>query len=178
MKKNLHHQLVNIVSFLLVILLPFALSSQTRKAIPAGRYESLSGVKSLKSKQAEVELNDIKKDEVYDFWLETISNFGHEETELNYFAYGLIDKKVLDLLDKRNFKLVQKLNSKALLIYADNFSMVKAELLKVANNKTFILLNEKSEINELVKNLNEFEIVIYRLIEGQHYYLLRFKINK
>ena len=100
-------QTINIIAFFFVLSIPFALSSQTRKAIPAGRYEALSGVKNSRNlKSTDSNVID-RKDSTALFWNEVLSHMP-ENTELSYFSTSKMDEFSTSLLTTKGLKTSKK----------------------------------------------------------------------
>lgn len=100
-------QTINIIAFFFVLSIPFALSSQTRKAIPAGRYEALSGVKNSRTMKS-TDSSTEKRDSTILFWNEVLNHVPEETKELTYYSTGKMDDYSSSLLATKGLKSAKK----------------------------------------------------------------------
>jgi hypothetical protein len=168
-------QIINIVTFFSILAIPFALSSQTRKAIPAGRYEALSGVKNSRSVKSIDAAGDEKKDSVGLFWNEVLKHVPEKSKELTYFTKGKLDQFSDNVLNNRGLKAVSSLTAKTNIVFSDDLKRDITFLNELKNKKSLIILKETRELKDVIPVLARFNVLVYQSEDVAHYYLLQFK---
>jgi hypothetical protein len=168
-------QIINIVTFFSILAIPFALSSQTRKAIPAGRYEALSGVKNSRSVKSLDSSGDEKKDSVGLFWNEVLKHVPEKSKELTYFTKGKLDQSSDNVLNNRGLKAVSSLTAKTNIVFSDDLKRDITFLNELKNKKSLIILKETQELKDVMPVLARFDVLVYQSEEKAHYYLLQLK---
>jgi hypothetical protein len=168
-------QILNIVTFFTILAIPFALSSQTRKAIPAGRYEALSGVKNSRSVKSIDSISDGKKDSVGLFWNEVLKHVPENSKELTYFSTGKLEQSSGNVLKNRGLKEVSSLTTKTNIVFSDDLKRDLNFLSDLKNKKSLIVLKETQELKDVMPSLARFDVLVYQSEEKAHYYLLQLK---
>lgn len=168
-------QTINIIAFFFVLSIPFALSSQTRKAIPAGRYEALSGVKNPRSaKNAEAPANE-RKDSTTHFWNEVINHVPAGTQELSYFSTGKMDEVSANLLSSKGLKTAKKLGDKTNIIFSDDLKRDREILNNLKNKGGLVVLKDPHELKEVMNTLAQFEVLLYQAEDQSNYFLLKLR---
>lgn len=168
-------QKYNIFILLIVLAIPFALSSQTRKAIPGGRFEALSGIKNARSHASALPSASEKKDSTTLFWNEVLNHIPSGTHNISYFSKTEVDQFSKDLFIAKGIRKSSHLKDNATFFYSDNLS-ADADLLKKNKNKFhLVVLKDAKTIGEKLGALKDFDIVIYQADEKFNYYLLKFK---
>jgi hypothetical protein len=162
----------NITLLILVLSIPFALS-QTRKAIPAGRYEALSGVKvshSLKGGESA-----LTKDSQGLFWSEVSKHIPQGRNENSFFNSGVSDINVKSLLSSKGVLESKTLDKKVNILLSDNIGR-DDDLFKMMKTKgSLIILKEKKSLQEVLAYFSNFELLVYQVENDSHYFLLKKK---
>ena len=167
-------QTINIIAFFFVLSIPFALSSQTRKAIPAGRYEALSGVKNSRNlKSTDSNVID-RKDSTALFWNEVLSHMP-ENTELSYFSTSKMDEFSTSLLTTKGLKTSKKLGEKTNIIFSDDLNRDREILKTLKNKKSLVVLKEAKELKDVMASLGQYEVLLYQAEDQSNYFLLKLK---
>lgn len=167
-------QSFNIVALICVLSVPFALSSQTRKAIPAGRYEALSGVKNSRSaKSATIESNE-KADSVNLVWNEAQKYIAQTKNP-TYFTKSDLDPAWTELLTSRGLSPAKTLNPNTALIFSEDLKKDK-EIFRQLSRGKIIILKDRHALSEIVGPAQSFDVLAYQALENsEHLYLLRKK---
>ncbi|MBP9682059.1 MAG: hypothetical protein KBD76_11690 [Bacteriovorax sp.] len=165
-------QITNISLLVMVLSIPFALS-QTRKAIPAGRYEALSGVKvSHVAKGTEVAVG---KDSISLFWGEVLKHIPQGSNQKFYFKSGKLETDFKALLNSAGIQEAQSMNHKVNLFLSDDLKR-DAELFKNFKTKgNLLLLKEKEGLKEVLNALRLYDMLVYQNETDANYYLLKRK---
>ena len=167
-------QTINIIAFFFVLSIPFALSSQTRKAIPAGRYEALSGIKNSRNlKSTDSNVID-RKDSTALFWNEVLSHMP-ENTELSYFSTSKMDEFSTSLLTTKGLKTSKKLGEKTNIIFSDDLNRDREILKTLKNKKSLVVLKEAKELKDVMASLGQYEVLLYQAEDQSNYFLLKLK---
>ena len=167
-------QILNIAILFIILAIPFALSSQTRKAIPAGRYGALSGVKNSRSVKSIDQVLDEKKDSGM-FWNEVLKRIPENSKDLTYYSKGKMDEASGNVLSTRGVKEVSSLSSNTNIIFSDNLKRDIASLNELKNKKSLVVVRENQELKDVVSSLGRFEILLYQVEDGANYLLLQLK---
>jgi hypothetical protein len=165
-------QTINISLLVMVLSIPFALS-QTRKAIPAGRYEALSGVKishSVKGNESA-----LAKDSLGLFWTEVAKHIPQGRKENSFFGSGAIDANLKTFLSSKGVLESHSLDSKVNILLSDDISR-DSELFKQIKTKgSLVILKEKHGLKEIISTLGQYEVLVYQTEADNNYFLLKLK---
>lgn len=170
-------QIFNISTLVIVLSIPFALSSQTRKAIPAGRYEALSGVKNSRSVKATPIQDDghLKTESANIVWAEALKHLPSETQYSTYFSATRLDPVWSDLLASKGFSASQSMSSNTQLVFSDDLKRDK-DLIKNLKSGKIVILKDKQTLKDLVASPQKFEILAYQATDNsQNLYLLKIK---
>jgi len=167
-------QTINIFAFFFVLAIPFALSSQTRKAIPAGRYEALSGVKNSRVVKSDQAMGE-KKDSASLFWNEVLNHIPENAQDVSYFATGKMDEFSTNLLGTKGLKLSRILNDQTNIIFSDNLKRDYQVFKGLKNKNSLVVLKDTQQLKEVVASLGQFEVLLYQVEDQSHYFLLKLK---
>jgi hypothetical protein len=168
-------QTFNILAFFFVLSIPFALSSQTRKAIPAGRFEALSGIKNSHSaKNIDSQIND-KKDSASLFWNEVVSRFPESTKTLSFFSSGKLDDDSLNILSSKGIKSSKSLNNNTNIVISDDLKRDTDLLKKIKNKNSLVVLRDAQQLKDVMASLNQYEVLLYQAENQANYYLLKLK---
>ena len=168
-------QTVNIIALFFVLSIPFALSSQTRKAIPAGRYEALSGVKNSRSPKATDSGAIDRKDSTALFWNEVLSHIPENTTNLSYFSTGKMDEFSTSLLATKGLKTSKKLGEKTNIIFSDDLNRDRDILKNLKNRDGLVVLKDPHQLKDVMVSLGQFEVLLYQAEDKSNYFLLKLK---
>ena len=168
-------QTVNIIALFFVLSIPFALSSQTRKAIPAGRYEALSGVKNSRSPKATDSGAIDRKDSTALFWNEVLSHIPENTTNLSYFSTGKMDEFSTSLLATKGLKTSKKLGEKTNIIFSDDLNRDRDILKNLKNRNGLVVLKDPHQLKDVMVSLGQFEVLLYQAEDKSNYFLLKLK---
>ena len=167
-------QTINIIAFFFVLAIPFALSSQTRKAIPSGRYEALSGVKNSRTnKNADSSMIE-RKDSTMLFWNEVLSHMP-ENTELSYFSTSKMDEFSTTLLTTKGLKTSRKLGAKTNIVFSDDLNRDRDILKTLKNKGSLVVLKDSQELKDVMAMLGQYEVLLYQADDKSNYFLLKLK---
>jgi hypothetical protein len=156
----------------MVLAVPFALS-QTRKAIPAGRYEALSGVKISHSQKSTD--GSILKDSLGLFWTEVAKHIPQGRNENSYYSSGVFDFNFKAFLTSKGVQEAKNLDSRVTILLSDDLSRDEAIFKKIKTKGSLIILKDKHQLKEIMTSLGQFEVIIYQAEVDNNYYLLRRK---
>ena len=171
-------QTINICAFFVVLAIPFALSSQTRKAIPAGRYEALSGVKNSRSANSSgTSKENSSKDAMNLFWSEVVSHFPEKESKISFFVSGKMEDFELSYLTAKGYKSNTRMNENIKLIYSDDLKRDKETLKNIQGEDKLIVLKDNRELKDVMIALQKFEVILYQAESKANYFLLKQKNN-
>jgi hypothetical protein len=166
---------INIIIFFSVLSIPFALSSQTRKAIPAGRYEALSGVKNSRNVKSLETGSEEKKDVSGLFWGEVLKHVPENSRDLTYFSKGKLDPSANTAFNLRGLKEAKDLSEKTNIIFSDDLKRDLTILNDLKNKKSLVVLKDKQELKDVVTSLNRFDVLLYQAEDSSHLFLLQLK---
>lgn len=165
-------QATNITLLVMVLSIPFALS-QTRKAIPAGRYEALSGVKATRStKGSEV---NISKDSLSLFWNDVVKHLPQGRSENFYYSSGLLDPNVKELLNSKGVMESTSVNSRVNILLSDDFGRDNNLYKKIKNKGSLIILKDKRSLKEVILAFGSYDVLMYQTEADSNYYLFKLK---
>ena len=163
-------QITNISLLLMVLSIPFALS-QTRKAIPAGRYEALSGVKVSHAPKGSETLNG--KDSLSLFWVEVLKHIPQGRNQNFYFKSGELDSNFSSLLANSGIQEVQAIDKKVNILLSNGL-LRDAEMFKKFKTKgSLLILKEKEGLKEVISALKQYDVLVYQNEADSNYYLLK-----
>ena len=168
-------QTVNIIAFFFVLSIPFALSSQTRKAIPAGRYEALSGVKNSRSPKATDSGAIDRKDSTALFWYEVLSHIPENTKDLSYFSTGKMDEFSISLLATKGLKTSKRLGEKTNIIFSDDLNRDRDIFKNLKNKNGLVVLKDPHQLKDVMTSLGQFEVLLYQAEDQSNYFLLKLK---
>jgi hypothetical protein len=167
-------QTINIIAFFFVLAIPFALSSQTRKAIPAGRYEALSGIKNSRAnKSVDSQINE-KKDSISLFWNEVL-NHVPENSKWSYFSTGTVDEETSNILVTKGVKQAKKIKNDTSIIISDNLKRDRDILSNMKSRNSLVVLKDGQDLKIVMATLGKFEVLLYQADEKSNYFLLKLK---
>jgi hypothetical protein len=176
--KNKMKQTINICAFFIVLAIPFALSSQTRKAIPAGRYEALSGVKNSRTaKSTDATSENSSKEAMSLFWSEVVSHFPEKESKISFFVSGKMEDFEMSYLTAKGYKSNSNLSDKTKLIFSDDLKRDKETLKSIQGKDKLIVLKDNRELKDVMFALQKFEVILYQAENKTNYFLLKQKNN-
>jgi hypothetical protein len=159
----------NLFILTIILSLPFALSSQTRKAIPAGRYEALSGVKvSHGSKNQETNNHD--HDSSKQIWDEVEKYFINEPGEVYYANLAGTEVGI----KSRNFHEAKSIDQGLDLLITSDLKKDK-EFVKHLKGKKMVALFDSRPLEKIITTLHSYEVVSYRAEGNGNFYLLKTK---
>lgn len=165
-------QITNITILTMILSIPFALS-QTRKAIPAGRYEALSGVKISHSlKNAD---NSLTKDSLGLFWSEVAKHIPQGRNENSFYNIGVIDTNFKKFLSSKGVLEAKSLDSRVNILLSDNLSRDNDVLKKIKTKGSLIILRDKHVLKDVLSTLNRFDVIVYQAEIDNNYFLLKLK---
>lgn len=167
-------QTVNIIAFFFVLSIPFALSSQTRKAIPAGRYEALSGVKNSRSTKSTDTSASSRSDSTALFWSEVLSHMP-ENTELSYFSTGKLDEFSTSILTTKGLKAAKTPGEKTNIVFSDDLNRDRDVLKTLKNKNSLVVLKDSHELKDVMSSLGQYEVLLYQAEDKSNYFLLKLK---
>lgn len=165
-------QTTNITLLIMVLSIPFALS-QTRKAIPAGRYEALSGVKISHSVKGNE--NAIAKDALGLFWTEVAKHIPQGHKENTFFSSGVFDPSFKTFLSSKGVLEAKEMGPKVNIVLSDNVARDNELLKKMKEKGSLVILKEKHSPKEILSQFPQHEMVVYQSEADSNYYLLKYK---
>lgn len=163
--------LINIMIFVFVLMIPFALSSQTRKGIPAGRYESLSGIKVSRTNKNEVGTLSSGQSTV---WQEVQKNLQADKNEYLYLKSYSKEINLNALIPNKGFKEAKKFEQGFDLLITEDLNKDR-EILKNLKPKGLIVFISSSTIKNTVNSFGKYELLVYQSQNFENYYLLKAK---
>lgn len=168
-------QTINIIAFFFVLSIPFALSSQTRKAIPAGRYEALSGVKNSRSiKSTDAPVGE-KRDSTTLFWNEVLNHVPENMQEVSYFSTGKMDEFSSSLLATKGLKVAKKIGKKTNIIFSDDLNRDRETLQALKSKSSLVVLKDSHQLKDVMASLGQFEVLLYQAEDQSNYFLLKLR---
>ena len=156
----------------MVLSIPFALS-QTRKAIPAGRYEALSGVKVSHSQKS---LDSFaSKDALGLFWSEVAKHIPQGRNENAFFNTGVVDPNFKTFLTSKGVHEAKNLDSSVNILLSDDLDRDNAAFKKIKPKGSLVILRDKHPLKDVMSALGQYEVVAYQAEADNNYYLLKHK---
>ena len=169
-------QTINIIAFFFVLAIPFALSSQTRKAIPAGRYEALSGIKNSRATQSsEMALLSDKKASASLFWSEVLTHIPEKSANLNFVLSGKLEEYESATLLSKGLVLSKQVTPRTKLVFSDNLKRDENSLKNLNNKESLVVLKDKLELKEVLALFSKYEVILYQAEKDANYFLLKLK---
>ncbi len=169
-------QTINIIAFFFVLAIPFALSSQTRKAIPAGRYEALSGIKNSRALQSNESTITLDKKEASSlFWSEVLTHIPDKSTNLNFVTTGKLEEYESTSLIAKGLVASKQITLKTKLIYSDNLKRDESALKALKSKESLVVLKDSRELKDVLAKLSQFEVMLYQAESNANYFLLKLK---
>ena len=157
---------------MMVLAIPFALS-QTRKAIPAGRYEALSGVK-ISHSQKSIDSSGLK-DSLGLFWTEAGKHIPQGRNENSYFNSGTFDANSKAFLASKGIQEAKSLDSRVTILLSDDLIRDNDVFKKIKTKGSLLILKDKHPLKDVMSTLGQFEVIIYQSEADNNYYLLKHK---
>ncbi len=151
---------IQILILILILSLPFALSSQTRKPIPAGRYESLSGIKSAND-AALVSDASVAIDKNLILWNEMMNSFASQNKKnIKLFMNGNLSIETIPAQYKTNVLVTNKFSASIDVLLTDNIKR-DLNLVSKMSNQSMIILYEAIATQELKNSNKNLELLTY-----------------
>ncbi len=148
--------------------LPFALSSQTRKAIPAGRYEALSGIKVSRSGKADIQQTTHESSK--QIWVEVEKYFGPENGEVLYANLASTEVAI----KAKNFHEAKNMDQGFDLLITSDLNKDQSAM-KFLRGKKMIALFDQRPIDKIISSLKNFEVISFKADSTTNFYLLKTK---
>ena len=165
-------QITNITLLVMVLSIPFALS-QTRKAIPAGRYEALSGEK-ISHGQKSID-NSTSKDSLGLFWSEVAKHIPQDQTKNSYFNSGVFDANFKNFFSSKGVIEAKNLDSRVNILLSDNLSRDNDIFKKIKIKGSLVVLRDKHSLKDVMSIFGHYEVLVYQAEADNNYYLLKHK---
>ncbi len=169
--------LLNISALALVLSVPFAISSQTRKAIPAGRYEALSGVKNSRRVAATAVngVSALKAESANIVWNEALKHFPSGKIEVSYFSKSELDPIWASLFSSKGLVAVSKISSSTQIVFSDNLKRDLNLVMSLSKGK-LVILKDKQSLKDLITPQAQYEILAFQAAEdSNNLFLLKIK---
>lgn len=170
-------QFLNISALICVLSVPFALSSQTRKAIPAGRYEALSGVKTSRSNKGSDQLDEaaLKNEPANIVINEAIKHLPSNGKNFTYYSTGKLDPLWENLFTSKGITQADKIAESTRVIFSDDLKRDK-NLLENLKSGRIVILKDRQLLKDVLASSNQYEVLAYQATEdAKHLFLLRIK---
>ncbi len=156
----------------MVLSIPFAVS-QTRKAIPAGRYEALSGIKISHSQKSSE--NSLSKDTLSLIGAEIAKNLPTGQVEKTYFSSGSFESSFLSLLTSKGVQETKTNEGHVTIVLSDDLIRDTSLIKSIQKKGSLLMLKEKHPLKFILTSLDQFEVILYQSEAEIHYYLLKRK---
>jgi len=158
-----------LVGLIVILSFPFALFAQTRKAIPAGRYEALSGIKLSRSGKNQDNIGS-SKESTKSIWSELEKIYANDSGDILFANLAKVEVGI----KSKNFK--EALNSEKGfdLILTNDLKRDKA-ITKHLRGKKMIVLFDSRPLQKALPLLNEYEILNFQAEKASNLYLLKIK---
>lgn len=166
-------QKTNIAILLMVLSVPFALS-QTRKAIPAGRYEVLSGIKSAHVPKSSD--TTAIKDSLELFWSEVVKNIPQGQRGSHFFStQSILDPTVKNYFSSKGAIEAKSFSDKVNIVLSDNLNRDLELIKKLKTKGSLVVLRDKQSIKEVLNTCSTCEVLVFQAESDRNYFLLRTK---
>lgn len=162
--------MINVFIFLFVLMLPFALSSQTRKAIPAGRYESLSGIKLARAKTDTIN----NPSNQLSIWQELQKNLATNREEFYYLKNYNSSLNLTTFIPSKNFREGKKKDGSFDLLVTDNLKRDK-DVVKQLAGDGIVLFISTANLSDNLNQINGYNLLLFQTNKAENYYLLKLK---
>ena len=153
--------------FLFFFTISFTIFSQTRKAIPAGRFEALSGIKVSHSTK---DSPGISKEGGANIWSEIEKNFPSESGEVLFANMGSLEVG----LKSKNFHEAKNIEQGLDLLITSDLQRDKS-MTKFLRGKKMIALFDVRPLQKIIFSLTDYEVISYRAEKATNFYLLKTK---
>ncbi len=169
------NQKTNITILVLVLSIPFALSSQTRKAIPAGRYEALSGIKTSHAhKNNDAQLST--KDSMNLFLTEVVKNIPQGKNDNMFFSSETsFDNSFKTVLTSKGALESKNFDSNINILLSDNLSRDRDFIKKLKTKGSLVVLKDKQTLKEVMSSCGNCEVLVFQADSASNYFLLKLK---
>lgn len=162
----------NLILFLIVLAIPFALSSQTRKAIPAGRFEALSGIKTSGPKNISE-----KTTSVHNLIIEELEkNLPTDRREYFYYKNSQYDFNFNILIPQKDFKESIGAEKNVDFLITDNLKK-DSEKLRYLTKSGLILFISSQDLKENMMLISPYELILYQVSGKDNFYLLKNRLK-
>lgn len=165
------HIAPHITVLIMVLSIPFALS-QTRKAIPAGRYEALSGVKISHGQKG---VDNASKDTIGLFWAEVSKHIPQGQKENSYFNSGFTDTNVKSFLSSKGVLEAKSFDHRVNIFLSDDFLRDIELFKKIKTKGSLVIIKDKHTLKDVLSTLGQYEVVLYQAEADLNYFLLKHK---
>lgn len=156
----------------MVLSIPFALA-QSRKAIPAGRYEALSGVKISHSvKSADTQAT---KDSLGLFWTEVAKHIPESPKGFSFYSANETDPSLKTFLTSKGVLEAKEFDNKVNIISSDDLARDAEIFKKIKTKGTLVILKDKHGLKDLISTFSRFEIIVFQTDVDANYVLLQLK---
>jgi small nuclear ribonucleoprotein (snRNP)-like protein len=168
-------QKTNISILVLVLSIPFALSSQTRKAIPAGRYEALSGIKTARThKSNEAQLSG--KESMNLFLTEVVKNIPQGKNDNMFFSSETsFDNNFKSVLASKGALESKNFDSNINILLSDNLNRDKEFIKKLKAKGSLVVLKEKQSLKDVMSACGNCDVLVFQADSNSNYFLLKLK---
>ena len=163
-------QIINITLLTIVLSIPFALS-QTRKAIPAGRYEALSGIKFSHSLKNPDSL--LAKDSLGLFLFEVAKHIPQGRSDNSFYSIGIDDINFKTFFVSKGVLEARNLDNKVSILLSDNLNRDNDLLKKARMKGNLIILKDKHDLKDVLSAFNRFDLILYQAETESNYFLLK-----
>jgi hypothetical protein len=153
----------------IILALPFALSSQTRKAIPAGRYEALSGIKTSHNGKMQ-ESSKQGRDSIQQIWNDIEKYFSNDTADILYANLASIEIGI----KSKNFHEAKNMDQGFDLLITSDLQKDKI-LTKYLKGKRMVALFDVRPLEKIISSLKKYEVVAFRAEKNTNFYLLKTK---
>lgn len=165
-------QIGNITLLVIILSIPFALS-QTRKAIPAGRYEALSGIKGSHGQKS---VDSTSSKETINLFLNEVArHIPQTMGEKTFLTSGAFDSTFLNFLTAKGLRESKEASNKLDMLLSDNIIRDSARLKTLTKRGSLILLKESRTLKDVISLFPQSEVVLYQAEVDTNYYLLKHK---
>ena len=169
------NQKYNISILILVLSIPFALSSQTRKAIPAGRYEALSGIKISRAHKT----NDNQasgKETMNLFLTEVVKNIPQGKNDNMFFSSETsFDTSFKSMLTSKGALESKNFDSNINILLSDNLNRDREFIKKLKTKGSLVVLKDKQSLKDVMSACGNCDVLVFQADSGSNYFLLKLK---
>lgn len=115
---------------------------------------------------------DEKKDSGM-FWNEVLKRMPENAKGLTFFSKGKVDQVTGSILSSRGLKEVAALSETTNIVFSDNLKRDIASLNEIKGKKNLIVVKDTQALKDVMSSLGHFEVLLYQVAEGAHYFLLQ-----